>query len=314
MDLNPHQVEAALFVFRSLFSKGAILADEVGWGKTIEAGLLLVQMCLSIDAVRNLNSVVVLERLAWLMSTRGVPEHIRSDTGAAFTAGVMREWLCKVGVNTQYIEPSSPWENGYVERFNGKLRDELLNGEIFYKLREAKALIEMWRKHYNTLRPHSSLGYRPPAPETIAAGPPSASLRSAQQRGAEVIGLSYPVEQVMKLVLGALVDVDGHGQLPAADHAGVDTWPGCRFLACAASGTPVVINIRMIASGISRLSDRDLAGENLLRLLLGLARGRKEWRAGCLERLIDLPATVHALPASRAYTATISVGGLGPTF
>lgn len=126
--------------------------------------------------------------------------------------------------------------------------------------------------------------------------------------------LAYPVEQVMKLVLGALVDVDGHGQLPAADHAGADTWPGCRFLACAAPGTPVVINIRMIASGISRLTDRDLAGENLLRLLLGLVRGRKEWRAGCLERLIDLPATVHALPASRAYTATISVGGLGPTF
>jgi transposase InsO family protein len=95
-----------------------------------------------------------------------------------------------VGVKTLYIEPRSPWENGYVESFNGKLRDELLNGEIFYTVKEAKVLIEAWRKHYNTLRPHSALGYRPPAPETIAAGPPSASLRSAQQRGAAVLRLS----------------------------------------------------------------------------------------------------------------------------
>ena len=119
-----------------------------------------------------------------------MPEHVRSDNGAEFTAGVVREWLGKVGVKTLYIEPGSPWENGYVESFNGKLRDELLNGEIFSTLQEAKVLIEVWRKHYNTIRPHSSLGYRPPAPETIAAGPPSASLRSAQQRGAVVRGLS----------------------------------------------------------------------------------------------------------------------------
>lgn len=146
--------------------------------------------CLSIDVARNLSSDDVLERLAWLMATRDVPEHVRSDNGAEFTAGVVREWLGKVGVKTLSIEPGSPWENGYVESFNGKLRDELLNGEIFYTIQEAKVLIEMWRKHYNTLRPHSSLGYRPPAPETVAAGPPSASLRSAQQRGAAVLGLS----------------------------------------------------------------------------------------------------------------------------
>ena len=145
--------------------------------------------CLSIDVARNLNSDDVLERLAWLMATRGVPEHVRSDNGAEFTAGVVREWLGKVGVKTLYIEPGSPWENGYVESFNGKLRDELLNGEIFYTLQEAKVLIEMWRKHYNTVRPHSALGYRPPAPETVAAGPPSAALRSARQRGAAVLGL-----------------------------------------------------------------------------------------------------------------------------
>jgi putative transposase len=138
--------------------------------------------CLSIDVARKLGSDDVLERLAWLMATRGVPEHIRSDNGSEFTAKAVREWLAKVGVKTLYIEPGSPWENGYVESFNGKLADELLDREIFYSLNEAKVLIEMWRKHYNTIRPHSSLGYKPPAPETIAAGPPSAALREGQQR------------------------------------------------------------------------------------------------------------------------------------
>ena len=138
--------------------------------------------CLAIDVARKLGSDDVLERLAWLMVTRGVPQHIRSDNGPEFTAQVVREWLGKVGVKTLFIEPGSPWENGYVESFNGKLQDELLEREIFYTLQEAKVLIEMWRKHYNTVRPHSSLGYRPPAPETIAAGPPSAALRADQRR------------------------------------------------------------------------------------------------------------------------------------
>jgi putative transposase len=138
--------------------------------------------CLAIDVARKLTSDDVLERLSWLMATRGVPEQIRSDNGPEFTATIVREWLTKVGVKTLFIEPGSPWENGYVESFNGKLRDELLNREIFYSLTEAKVLIEMWRKHYNGIRPHSSLGYRPPAPETIAAGPPSAALRSGQQQ------------------------------------------------------------------------------------------------------------------------------------
>jgi transposase InsO family protein len=138
--------------------------------------------CLSIDVERRLSSDDVLERLAWLMATRGVPQHVRSDNGAEFTAGVVRDWLGKVGVQTLYIEPGSPWENGYVESFNGKLRDELLNGEIFYTVKEAKVLIECWRRHYNTIRPHSALSYRPPAPEAIAAGPTSASLRSDQPR------------------------------------------------------------------------------------------------------------------------------------
>lgn len=124
--------------------------------------------CLSIDVARQLTSEHVLERLAWLFATRGVPQFIRSDNGSEFTAWAVRKWLAKVDVRTLYIEPGSPWENGYVESFNGKLRDELLNGEIFYTLLEAKVLIERWRQHYNTVRPHSALGYRAPAPVTIA--------------------------------------------------------------------------------------------------------------------------------------------------
>jgi transposase InsO family protein len=131
--------------------------------------------CLAIDVARRLNSDDVLERLSWLFATRGVPEHIRSDNGPEFTAAVVRDWLKRVGVKTLFIEPGSPWENGYVESFNGKLRDELLNGEIFYTLREAKVLIEQWRQHYNTIRPHSALGYRPPAPEAISGSPPAAA-------------------------------------------------------------------------------------------------------------------------------------------
>jgi transposase InsO family protein len=124
--------------------------------------------CLAIDVARRMKCDDVLERLAWLFATRGVPEHIRSDNGPEFTAKVVRWWLQRMGVKTLFIEPGSPWENGYVESFNGKLRDELLNGEIFYTLLEAKVLIERWRQHYNTVRPHSALGYRPPAPAAIA--------------------------------------------------------------------------------------------------------------------------------------------------
>lgn len=131
--------------------------------------------CLAIDVARRLKSDDVLERLSWLFATRGVPDHIRSDNGPEFTAKVVRNWLQRVGVKTLFIQPGSPWENGYVESFNGKLRDELLNGELFYTLKEAKVLIERWRCHYNTVRPHSSLGYRPPAPEAIAVRRPAAS-------------------------------------------------------------------------------------------------------------------------------------------
>ena len=124
--------------------------------------------CLAINVARRLNSTDVISALCDLFITRGIPEHIRSDNGPEFVAVALREWIAAVGAKTAYIEPGSPWENGYVESFNGKLRDELLNGEIFYSLAEAKTVIEQWRRHYNTVRPHSSLGYRPPAPEAIS--------------------------------------------------------------------------------------------------------------------------------------------------
>ncbi len=123
--------------------------------------------CLAIDVARRLTSEDVLERLSDLFVRRGVPVYLRSDNGSEFTATKVRDWLARVGVTTLFIEPGSPWENGYVESFNGKLRDELLAREQFDTLLEAKVLIERWRRDYNTRRPHSSLGYRPPAPETI---------------------------------------------------------------------------------------------------------------------------------------------------
>ena len=114
---------------------------------------------------RHITSGDVIEQLYELFILRGVPEHIRSDNGPEFTARAMCKWLNQVGVKTLFIEPGSPWENGYVESFNSKLRDELLNGEIFTTMAEARILIEQWRREYNQIRPHSFLGYRPPAPE-----------------------------------------------------------------------------------------------------------------------------------------------------
>ena len=120
--------------------------------------------CLAIKVAPRLRSDDVLATLTELMVRRGVPEYIRSDNGPEFTAKRVRDWIERIGAKTLFIEPGSPWENGYNESFNGKLRDELLNGEIFYTLREAEVLIEEWRMTYNQVRPHSSLGYRPPAP------------------------------------------------------------------------------------------------------------------------------------------------------
>ena len=120
--------------------------------------------CLALVVARSIKAWDVLEALATLMIARGVPDYIRSDNGPEFVARELRQWLSRLGVQTAYIEPGSPWENGYCESFNGKFRDQFLNGEIFYSLKEAAILIERWRHHYNHVRPHSSLSYRPPAP------------------------------------------------------------------------------------------------------------------------------------------------------
>ena len=128
--------------------------------------------CLAIRVGCKLGSSDVIDVLADLFIARGTPGFIRSDNGPEFVATAVKGWISGVGAKTAYIEPGSPWENGYVESFNGKLRDELLNAEVFNTLLEAKVLIEQWRAHYNTVRPHSSLGYRPPAPEVIVLGMP----------------------------------------------------------------------------------------------------------------------------------------------
>jgi len=122
---------------------------------------------LAIRVRRKLKSIDVIDVLAELFILRGVPGHIRSDNGPEFVAEAVQKWIAAVGAKTAYIAPGSPWENGYVESFNARLRDELLNGEIFYSLREAQIVIESWRRHYNAVRPHASLGYKPPAPEVF---------------------------------------------------------------------------------------------------------------------------------------------------
>ena len=133
--------------------------------------------CLAIRVGRSLKSSEVIDTLADLFLSKGIPEHIRSDNGSDFTSKTVRKWLDRFGSQTLYIEPGSPRVNGYNESFKGKLRDELLNGEMFYTLNEAKVLIEQWRRHCNTVRPHSSLGYRPPAPEKIKPLPFTATTQ-----------------------------------------------------------------------------------------------------------------------------------------
>jgi transposase InsO family protein len=120
--------------------------------------------CLALRTDYKLGADEVMDVLTDLFITKGIPDHIRSDNGSEFTAKSIKLWLMQLGVKTLYIEPGSPWENGYNESFNGRLRDELLNGETFYTLKEAQIIIEQWRHHYNHIRPHSSLGYKPPAP------------------------------------------------------------------------------------------------------------------------------------------------------
>jgi putative transposase len=158
------------------------VADRTADGRPIRMLVIVdehTRECLSIDAARRLTSEDVLERLSDLFVRRGEPDYIRSDNGPEFTATRVREWLQRVEVKTLFIEPGSPWENGYIESFNGKLRDELLNREVFDTLLESKVLIERWRHVYNTVRPHSSLGYRAPAP---AATQPCSLASATPQR------------------------------------------------------------------------------------------------------------------------------------
>ena len=117
-----------------------------------------------------------------------MPEHIRSDNGPEFVAKVVQEWITAVGARTAYIAPGSPWENGFIESFNARLRDELLDGEIFYSLNEARIVIESWRRHYNAVRPHELLGYKPPAPEVFV--PALAARAAAQSRPAMLPALA----------------------------------------------------------------------------------------------------------------------------
>ena len=138
--------------------------------------------CLAIRVDRKLKAIDVIDVLSDLFILRGVPTHIRSDNGPEFVAKAVQTWITAVGAKTAYIERGSPWENGFVESFNSRLRDELLDGEIFYSLQEAKVVIESWRRHYNSIRPHASLGYRPPAPEVFVpafAAWPAAPFRPA---------------------------------------------------------------------------------------------------------------------------------------
>jgi len=123
--------------------------------------------CLAILVARKITTQDVIDLLFHLFIFRGIPEHLRSDNGPEFTAKAIRAWLNRIGVKTLFIERGSPWENGYIESFNGKLRDELLNREIFTTLEEAKVLIEQWRREYNQVRPHSAKNYCPPAPDAI---------------------------------------------------------------------------------------------------------------------------------------------------
>jgi putative transposase len=123
--------------------------------------------CLAIRVARKLKAIDVIDVLSDLFILRGVPSHIRSDNGPEFVAKAVQEWITAVGAKTAYIERGSPWENGYIESFNARLRDELLDGEIFYSLGEAQVIIESWRRHYNMIRPHASIGYKPPAPEVF---------------------------------------------------------------------------------------------------------------------------------------------------
>jgi transposase InsO family protein len=148
--------------------------DRTHDGRTFR--MLNVIECLAIRVCRRFTASHVVEVLSEFMILHGAPEHIRSDQGPEFVAKAVQDWMARIGARTAHIERASPWDNGYCESFDSKLRDELLDREIFSSLREAEILIETWRVHCNTQRPHSSLGYQPPAPE-VQLGPASSALQ-----------------------------------------------------------------------------------------------------------------------------------------
>ena len=151
--------------------------------------------CLAIRIARRLKAIDVIDVLSDLFILRGVPGHVRSDNGPEFVATAVQAWIATVGAKTAYIAPGSPWENGYIESFNARLRDELLDGEIFYTLKEAKIVIESWRRHYNTVRPHASLGYRAPAPEVFV--PALAAWPATRSRTAPTATLPLEPKPIM---------------------------------------------------------------------------------------------------------------------
>jgi putative transposase len=166
--------------------------------------------CLAIRIDRKLKSIDVIDVLSDLFVLRGVPEHIRSDNGPEFVAKTVQEWITAAGARTAYITPGSPWENGFIESFNARLRDELLDGEIFYSLAEAKIVIESWRRHYNAVRPHGSLGYKPPAPEVFVPA-------LAGRAGGCAIPASYAARASIEAVNALTFKVDPS---VGADHFG----------------------------------------------------------------------------------------------
>jgi len=151
--------------------------------------------CLALEVARSITAEKVIDVLVDLFRIRGVPRHIRSDNGPEFIAQAIRRWLPQAGVETLYVAPGSPWENGYAESFHSRLRDELTNLEEFTNLAEAKYLADAWRLEYNHRRPHSSLGYRTPAEFAAgcAASVPVAALPPLQQHSRNPLPLTQPV-------------------------------------------------------------------------------------------------------------------------
>jgi putative transposase len=165
------------------------LSERLENGRLVKLLVVLDQFsreCLAIDVGKSIRGKQVVQVLRYLFAVRGAPEFVRSDNGPEFASRAVNRWLRRAGVQTLFIAPGSPWENGYVESFNEKLRDELLNRELFLHIDELRYVLDRWRMDYNHYRPHSSLEYMSPA--AFAAdclGPDSATLRQSQDKDKE---------------------------------------------------------------------------------------------------------------------------------